>query len=335
MLPSNQSISVVTVCMNRGEHLLRSAQEVSFWPWHNEHVVIDWGSTVPLRREDLPADPRLRLLRVDGESRWNLSRAYNFGVKQSIGSCVLKMDADAWPTAAFDPQRLLRPIPGGAMDSARQMGFCAFGSGPDGRKGQFLIDRDLFDLVGGFNELLMGYGFDDKDLRQRLQSHGLALEYLPECWIGVIPHSEVLRVQVNSGFRCNRFERSRALALKHAQMLANRLAAAHCPWSAHQESTRYQQLQGDAWRADPSSVPLFCFDLAEEIRQARRLAFWSHFLAIPEVFLQLLYERDFPNPTSSGREVRWSHRLYWFTIRRFLKAVIWALRGLLSRRSEP
>ena len=37
------------------------------WPHHDEHLIVDWSSRTPLRREELPADPRLRLLRVEGE----------------------------------------------------------------------------------------------------------------------------------------------------------------------------------------------------------------------------------------------------------------------------
>ena len=79
-------LSVVTVCMNRREHLLRSSAALSRWPRHHEHLIVDWSSREPLRREDLPADPRLRLLRVEGEARWNLCRAYNFALARARGS---------------------------------------------------------------------------------------------------------------------------------------------------------------------------------------------------------------------------------------------------------
>ena len=61
-------LSVVTVCMNRREHLLRSAALVAAWIHHSEHLIVDWSSAVPVRREQLPADPRIRLLRVGGDS---------------------------------------------------------------------------------------------------------------------------------------------------------------------------------------------------------------------------------------------------------------------------
>ena len=60
------SLSIVTVCMNRSHHLLQSAPRVAALPWHREHLVVDWSSSQPLRREQLPPDPRLRLLPLDG-----------------------------------------------------------------------------------------------------------------------------------------------------------------------------------------------------------------------------------------------------------------------------
>jgi hypothetical protein len=87
--------------MNRRDHLLATAPRVAAWPHHQEHLIVDWSSTRPLRREELPPDPRVRLLRVEGERRWSLCRAYNFAFARARGTRLLKLDADAWPTEAF------------------------------------------------------------------------------------------------------------------------------------------------------------------------------------------------------------------------------------------
>jgi hypothetical protein len=94
--------------MNRLEHLLVTAERVSRWPVHREHVIVDWSSGVPVRRDQLPADPRIRLLRVDGERSWNLCRAYNFAVSRAQGEWILKLDADTWPTGDW-PLSALEP----------------------------------------------------------------------------------------------------------------------------------------------------------------------------------------------------------------------------------
>ena len=309
--------------MNRRQHLLRSAAAVAAGPWHDEHLVLDWSSAVPLRREDLPADPRLRLLRVEGEERWNLCRAYNFAVACSRGARLLKLDADAWPTAAFDPEDPALRLPGGAAGGGAIAGppavgpLCAFGSGPDGRKGQFLIDRALFEAVGGFNELLVGYGFDDKDLLARLRQrcgHGAAA--LPPDWIAVIPHSDEERAEHGAGR--GGLAVSQGLAAMRATRLANRLLAAHCPWGPASPRSSYRQEGKALWRLEPASLPRPPREVAEEAAHARRMTFWGFFLAIPEVFLEVLPFSLFP-PARAGRwPVRWWHRLWWHSGRRLL-----------------
>ncbi|MGB7564835.1 MAG: glycosyltransferase, partial [Prochlorococcaceae cyanobacterium] len=184
---SASGLSVVTVCMNRREHLLHSAAQLALWPHHHEHLIVDWSSSDPLRRDELPADPRLKLVRVEDELSWNLCRAYNFAISRAQGPWILKLDADCWPTADFDPTLV---VPDGFGGSGPDEGAYALGSGPDGRKGQFLIATELFSAVGGFNEYLVGYGFDDKDLKIRLRvfSGREPLE-IPPAWMEVIAHT--------------------------------------------------------------------------------------------------------------------------------------------------
>jgi hypothetical protein len=322
-----RNLSIVTVCMNRREHLLATAPRVSSWPHHDEHVIVDWSSAEPLRREELPADPRLRLLRVEGESRWNLCRAYNFAVSQCRGARVLKLDADAWPTEAFDPQ-----WPGLRQEEG-EGAVCAFGSGPEGRKGQFLIERQLFEAVGGFNELLVGYGFDDKDLLARLLQHsGEAAASVPQEWIGVIPHSDAERAE--QGARGGALAASQGLAAMRATRLANRLLAAHHPWGRFSPHSRYEPFAVDGWRVIPASLPRPTAETADEIDHARRMEFWSCFLAIPDVFLADLPIKLVPHPRRGAWPVRWWHRLWWHSGRRLLQLPVVVLswtRGCLGR----
>lgn len=297
--------------MNRREHLLATAPRVAAWPHHEEHLIVDWSSAVPLRADDLPRDPRVRLLRVEGESRWNLCRAYNFAFASARGDRLLKLDADAWPTDRLDPAdpALRMPLPGEPL--------CAFGSGPEGRKGQFLIDQGLLAAVGGFNELLVGYGFDDKDLLARLlHGSGQPARAIPEAGIGVIAHSDAERAELGAGR--TGLAASQGLAAMRATRLANRLVAAHCPWGPHSPRSRYREERPGLWSLEPGSRPEPPPAVAAELEHARRMTFWGFFLAIPEVFLEGLPFRLFP-PARGGRwEVRWWHRLWWHTGRRLL-----------------
>ncbi len=317
--------------MNRREHLLATTPKVAAWPHHREHLIVDWSSTVPVRREELAADPRIRLLRVEGERRWNLCRAYNFAVAQATGDLVLKLDADAWPTQAFDPFSPALRLPADGAHGETGVA-CAFGSGPEGRKGQFLMTRGLFEAVGGFHELLVGYGFDDKDLMARLyQCTGEQPRSLPQEWIGVIPHSDAERAEQGAGGGA--LAASQGLAAMRATRLANRLLVAHCPWGPRLGRSAYREEAPGVWRLEPGTLPRPPKKVAEEAEHARRMTFWGFFLAIPEVFLEVLPFSLFP-PAREGRWlVRWWHRLWWHTGRRLLElpvcALVWA-RQLLA-----
>jgi hypothetical protein len=318
--------------MNRRDHLLATAPRVAQWPFHAEHLIVDWSSSEPLQRGDLPDDPRLRLLRVEGERRWSLCRAYNFAIARARGDRILKLDADCWPLEVFDPEAELLWVtvgPALATPSAGlpQSRLCAFGHGEEGQKGQFLIERALYEAVGGFNEHLIGYGFDDKDLRARLHLLlGRDPAAIAKAWLGVIAHSNEERMgQSRAGLH-----QPLRLALGRAAMrssrLGNRLLAAHCPWGGASTASRYREEAPDRWRVDPASVPRPSPETADEIDHACRLNFWSWFLAIPEVFLAELPLKLVPPPRGGVWPVRWWHRLWWHTGRRVLQLPV----GLLS-----
>jgi len=315
-------LTIVTVCMNRRQHLLATAPRVAAWPHHQRHLIVDWSSAEPLRRGELPDDPRLRLLRVDGEGDWNLCRAYNFAIAQAGAGRLLKLDADAWPTAAFDPAAPELALSGPA-------GICAFGSGPGGRKGQFLMEAALFAAVGGFHELMVGYGFDDKDLQARLRGHtGHPPRSLAVDWLGVIAHGDEERAGQGRARGPGSLRFWQGQAAMRASLLANRLVAAHCPWGERSPRSRYSGGREGRWWLEPASRPLPPPAVAAELDQARRLSFWGAFLLIPERAIECLPYSLFPPRCAEGWPVRWWHRLWWHSGRRGIWWGVGALMGL-------
>lgn len=312
-----RAISVLTVCMNRAEHLRISAAHVARWPHHVEHLILDWSSDPPLRREELPEDPRIRLHRVEGECRWNLCRAYNFAALLAREEVLLKLDADCWPAPESDPQVLLRQGP------------LWMGAGAGGSAGQFLMQRDLFERVGGFNEWMVGWGFDDKDLRVRLELvASCPLWTLPEGWVVVLPHADATRVGAAQQ-RDTAIARQQALAALRASRLHNRLVAAQCPWGLNRPSSRYL-LRPSAdpvphWCAEASTIPLLPAPLERSLAQQRRRTFWAVFLAIPDPAIEALPEKLLPGDVQGRWPVDWWHRFYWFSLRPLLMAPVWAL----------
>jgi hypothetical protein len=310
-------LSVLTVCMNRWEHLRISAAQVSRWPHHHEHLILDWSSEIPVSREELPEDPRIRLHRVEGERRWNLCRAYNFAASLAEGDVLLKLDADCWPAKGTDPYLLMREGP------------VWMGTGAGGSGGQFLMRRGAFERVGGFNEWMVGWGFDDKDLRARLELLPEApLATLPSGWVVVISHVDADRVgtpQRGAGAR----GQQQALAALRASRLHNRLIAAHCPWGPRQPRSRYRPMPSPqsvpVWTAEQITVPVLPAGLERSLAQQRRRTFWDVFLAIPEPAIEALPEKLLPGDCEGRWTVRWWHRLYWLSLRRILMTPVWIL----------
>ncbi|MGB4700135.1 MAG: glycosyltransferase family A protein, partial [Parasynechococcus sp.] len=299
-------VSIVTVCMNRRAHLLVSADHVSRWPHHQEHLILDWSSDQPLTRADLPADSRIRLVRVDGERQWHLCRAYNLALRLARGDRLFKLDADCWPEAMPSLEQLAAAGP-----------VAAFCSGPDGRAGQWLLERRFVDQVGGFNEVLLGYGFDDKDFRSRVEAQGGAVQRLPASALGVIAHSASLRVSRSGEVSSpTAMQRVSAQSLKRATAITNRLLAAGHPWSAQRFSSEYDtDPTNGALRVQRPTIPRPSLQLDDEAQRLRRRIYWGLFFSLPEELVVRMPVRLLPNDLRGRFLLKPIHRWSWYLIR--------------------
>lgn len=162
-------ISVVTCAMNRTENLLAALRTWLAFSEVSEIVIVDWSSEVPVAgslREAGLDDPRIRILRVEGEPRWILSYAFNVGFRAARFDKVLKVDADLLLMPDFFA---CNPLP--------ERSFVA-GNWRKAQPGQahvngfFFVTRDVLSEVAGFNEFITTYGWDDDDLYQRLTEIG-------------------------------------------------------------------------------------------------------------------------------------------------------------------
>ena len=194
---SQESISIVCACMNRSKPL-----EACIGSWLlnkqiNEILIIDWSSSPKLKLDNL--DPRIRIVRVDGEKYFNLGKAYNFGFKLAKSSKIIKMDADYFINPYYDFIGEL-PLPKSTFYTGSwklgefdgDMGFFRY------TNGWLYIEKEDFLSVGGYREDLKGYGFDDSDLYNRLKKSGLAqgtLNLNLRPLIFHVPHDKEVRVE--------------------------------------------------------------------------------------------------------------------------------------------
>lgn len=277
---AGSDVSIVTVVMNRLAHLMATAPQLSRWGGHREHLIVDWSSAIPIDRRSLPADPRIRLVRVEGETGWQLSRAYNFAIHMAAFEMVLKLDADCWIDPLSSP--LSVPAAGAYLRSALGGGL----------NGVFMIRREDFFSVGGFNELLRGYGHDDKDLYQRLERR-LVRRDISAGVLHTIEHGDLERVAADEASRRSGTTRQnawmslQAIALMEESKGINRLLAERIEWGRDSGRSRYQCLTEDRWQVVEASVPVVPRAMKEMATGLGTRIYLSHLLGLPERFLEM------------------------------------------------
>lgn len=177
--------SIVTAARDRSGQLRRTAASISGYGTHAEHLILDWSSQPPISRDDLPADPRIRVERVEGEAQWWLSRAYNRAFLLARHPWILKADADA----LLGPEFFTGFAPAAATLQIRHLVGGAAAAGCLDDLGLFAVERRALQAVGGFNPYLFGWGYDDLDLFERLfLQAGTTVSHLPGAGVCSLSH---------------------------------------------------------------------------------------------------------------------------------------------------
>jgi hypothetical protein len=194
-------VSVVTVTQNRTHHVIESARAVSRMSMHDEHIILDYGSAVPVSRAELPPDSRVRLIRANPtRATWSLSESYNLALSLTKSEWILKVDADVILSNTFEDTLCFDPL------SAHAEFFCSrltLGdwSLPDenyASNGLFLAKRSLLEKIRGFNPYLNGWGWEDIDLYSRVFLAGATVAKLPHQGVTTIPHDAADSVGVKA-----------------------------------------------------------------------------------------------------------------------------------------
>lgn len=243
------SLSIVTVSMNRTEHVLQCARAVSRHGTHLEHVIVDWSSRTPIHLSELPNDPRIVLLRVDLEGSWHASRAYNFGFDRAHGSHLLRLDADQIIDSGFFEDNLW------AVDGVVANDLTIGDKLTRSSTGLVFVPMERFLQVGGFNEYLSGWGFEDLDFLARtrgvcdhyqLNVRGCTAIQHPDSMRGIGATYDIRGIPSNLG---KTFSNAR-----------NRWLSRALVWNATRLRSRYREEKG-AWIAE--FIPVLPAWLAE------------------------------------------------------------------------
>jgi glycosyltransferase involved in cell wall biosynthesis len=171
-------ISLVTVNRNRLRNL---ADVVSNWLKFEiitEIVIVDFGSEERITRASIPFDSKIRIVTVVKPDAWRIGLGINLGVDLCKNDFVLKLDSD------------IEIIDDTFLKIAMPLKDCFFRG--DFSKGvsngqAFFRKRDWL-KIGGYNEWLSGYGFDDADFYIRMKKNGSREQMIPLGSIREIPH---------------------------------------------------------------------------------------------------------------------------------------------------
>lgn len=187
-------------------------------------VIVDDGSpNNPAKPEELNGVP-LQIYRIKKDVRWNQDAARNIGMQHMETNWALLTDIDH-----IVPERMWKAIMKRDLDRATAYTFNRVnydanapelrGSNYHFHPNTWLINRALFERVGGYDERFAGYYGTDSDFRDRLASQGGRIERLKE-WVIRVPRTCIpdastttyLRKQPEDRVNIERIKAERALA---------------------------------------------------------------------------------------------------------------------------
>ena len=188
--------SVVTAVMNRDNILKSSIHSWLLKDEIKEIVIVDWSSKSFDKEYFTKLDKRIKVVTVEGEEHFHLSKAYNVAIKETTYPYVMKLDVDYflnpynnlkdWIYYDFDRCFLTGHWQLKSQDN--EMGFIQYLNGFVICKKEFLENVNMYD--GNKH----GYGWDDDQLYSKLEKLGLErvlVESIPnESPIFHIPHHD-------------------------------------------------------------------------------------------------------------------------------------------------
>ncbi len=179
-------ISFITTCMGRLEHLQQSLPTWLVQP-DCEVVVVDYSC--PQRSGDWVENthPGVKVVRVEGQPYFNVSKARNAGARVASGRWFCMVDADVLLAPGFATEAKLL-LDAGCFLRVEQ-------GAPNDLMGMVMISRGAFNAVGGYDEVMEGWGAEDLDMYLRLHHIGQRQTALPARLLTAIPHGDALRTQ--------------------------------------------------------------------------------------------------------------------------------------------
>jgi glycosyltransferase involved in cell wall biosynthesis len=178
-------LSIITTCKGRLAHLQQSLPRMAGHP-NTEVIVVDYDC--PERAGDWVAAeyPEVRVVRVSDAPTFNISHARNLGAQSARGQWLGFVDADILLAQGFVEQ---------ALPLLREGAFYLVAHRDPQVVGTVFCARTDYVASDGYDEVLQGWGAEDRDFYARLGMLGRAQQRLPGAWFSVIQHGSDDRVR--------------------------------------------------------------------------------------------------------------------------------------------
>jgi FkbM family methyltransferase len=216
-------VSLICACKNRYNALKLSLNSWVMFDEVKEILIVDWSSDEPID-DLLEIDDRIKIIRVDGKEYFNLSQPLNLAASFATGDYILKVDCDYLINPYYnffedhmvDQKSFLSGNPSYKNVEAANA-FWDYGSTIDLNslsiieiadyvntyshyfkylKGLLFVSRENFLKVGGFDEDIQSYGWEDGEIIKRLEKLNLEHKKLSfDYRIMHIPHPDRKRFE--------------------------------------------------------------------------------------------------------------------------------------------
>jgi len=179
-------MSIAFVTTSRGRlHHIRETLPLMLAQGAAEVIVVDFSC--PDHTGDwVEANfPQVKVVKVEGQDEFNAPLARNAGVAATSAEWIVLIDGDvrskpewmAWMQANLEPGSFYRAAPIGAKRDPETYGTV-------------ICRREDFDAVGGYDEVIRGWGGEDGELYRALTRHGLKSRDFPTDMVSAIPHGD-------------------------------------------------------------------------------------------------------------------------------------------------
>jgi len=177
-------ITFITTCRGRLAHLRETLPSLAAQP-DAAVIVVDYGCPDKSGAWVEANFPQVEVVRSDESTRFELARARNLGAQRVQSPWMCFIDADTRVDVGFS-ERLKPLLQAGRFYQAEPRNIETWGTS--------ICAKADFERIGGYDEVIQGWGKEDDDFYARLLLAGVRYGTFPGDMLHGIRHAEVERV---------------------------------------------------------------------------------------------------------------------------------------------